>query len=118
MPYDDSLILAFRDIARGLEYLRRATDIHHHGLTVDLRGYQYVVLLHWRELRSTADQPWDRLCDSLHGQGVHSVDEALAKLRLRPLHEALHQAINSKQVHLFAAIAGEPRPQTARRRAG
>ncbi len=108
IPYDDSLILAFRDIARGLEYLRRATDIHHHGLTVDLRGYQYIVLLHWRELRATADQPWDRLCDSLHGQGVHSVDEALAKLRLRPLHEALHQAINSKQVHLFAAIAGEP----------
>ncbi len=108
IPYDDSLIFAFRDIARGLEYLRRATDIHHHGLTVDLRGFQYVVLLHWRELRATADQPWDRLCDSLHGQGVHSVDEALTKLRLRPLHEALHQAINSKQVHLFAAIAGEP----------
>ena len=108
IPYDDSLILACRDEARGLEYLRRATDVHHHGLTFDLRGYQYVVLLNWRELRATADQPWDRLCDSLHGLGVHSVDEALTKLRLRPLHEALHQAINTGQVHLFATIAGEP----------
>jgi glycosidase len=108
IPYDDSLIFAFRDIARGLEYLRRATDLHHNGLTIDLRGYQYVVLLNWRELRSTADQPWDRLCDALHGGGVHSVDEALAKLRLRPLHDALHQAVNAGQVHLFATIAGEP----------
>ncbi len=108
IPDDGSVIFAFRDTARGLEYLRRATDLVHHGLTLDLRGYQYVVLLHWRELRSTADQPWDRLCDALHGGGVHSVDEALLKLRLRPLHDALHQAINTSNVHLFAKIASEP----------
>jgi hypothetical protein len=108
IPYDESLILVFRDANRGLEYLRRATDVHQRGLTFDLRGYQYLVLLNWRELRATAEQPWDRLCDSLHGQGVHSVDEALTKLRLRPLHEALHEAINSPQIHLFAAISSEP----------
>jgi len=108
IPWDESLILAFRDVNRGLEYLRRATDVHQRGLTFDLRGYQYLVLLNWRELRSTAEQPWDRLCDSLHGQGVHSVDEALTKLRLRPLHDALHEAINSGQIHLFAAISSEP----------
>jgi hypothetical protein len=108
LPVEDSVIFAFRDAARGLEYLRRATDLHHHGLTIDLRGYQYVVLLNWRELRATADQPWDTLCDALHGEGVHSVDEALSKLRLRPLHEALRQAISAGNVHLFAGIAGEP----------
>jgi len=107
IPNEDEVILAFRDTALGLEYLRRATDFHHHGLTLDLRGYQYVVLLHWRELRSTAEQPWDRLCDALHGGGVHSVDEALVKLRLRPLHEALHQAVSSENVHLFASISSE-----------
>ncbi|HTD56268.1 MAG TPA: alpha-amylase family glycosyl hydrolase [Silvibacterium sp.] len=107
VPNDSSIILAFRDINRGLEYLRRATDLHHHGMTFDLRGYQYVALLNWRELRATAEQPWDRLCDSLHGQGVHSVDEALSKLRLRPLHDALHQAITVKYAHLFADISEE-----------
>jgi glycosidase len=107
IPNDGSVILAFRDANRGLEYLRRATDLHHHGMTFDLRGYQYVVLLNWRELRSTAEQPWDRLCDSLHGQGVHSVEEALSKLRLRPLHDALHQAITAKYAHLFADISEE-----------
>jgi hypothetical protein len=113
IPYDGAVILAFRDTALGLEYLRRATDLHHHGLTLDLRGYQYVVLLHWRELRSTADQPWDRLCDALHGGGVQSVDEALLKLRLRPLHEALHQAVSGGNVHLFALISGEPAARAA-----
>ena len=113
IPNDHGVILAFRDTALGLEYLRRATDLHHHGLTLDLRGYQYVVLLHWRDLRSTAEQPWDRLCDALHGGGVHSVDEALLKLRLRPLHEALHQAINGGSVHLFAAISSEPATRAA-----
>ncbi|HZD50983.1 MAG TPA: alpha-amylase family glycosyl hydrolase, partial [Silvibacterium sp.] len=87
IPNESSIILAFRDVNRGLEYLKRATDLHHHGMTFEMRGYQYIVLLHWRELRSTAEQPWDRLCDALHGAGVHSVDEALSKLRLRPLHE-------------------------------
>ncbi|MBV8115845.1 MAG: alpha-amylase, partial [Silvibacterium sp.] len=79
VPNDSSVILAFRDVNRGLEYLRRASDLHHHGMTLDLRGYQYVVLLNWRELRSTAEQPWDRLCDALHGKGVHNVEEALVK---------------------------------------
>ncbi len=114
IPNDASVILAFRDINRGLEYLRRATDLHHHGMTFDLRGYQYVVLLNWRELRSTAEQPWDRLCDSLHGQGVHSVEEALSKLRLRPLHDALHQAVTLKYAQLFAHISGEIPSKTRR----
>ena len=107
LPVEDSIVIAYRDMARGLEYLRRATDFHHHGLSLELRGFQYVVLLDWRELRSSAEQPWDALCDGLHGEGVHSVDEALTKLRLRPLHEALHQAISVGNVHLFTEIAAE-----------
>ena len=104
---EDSVIYAYRDTVRGLEYLRRATDMCHHGLSMELRGYQYVVLLHWRELRSSADQPWATLCDALHGEGVYNVEEALAELRMRPVHEALHQVINANTVCLFAEIAGK-----------
>ncbi|MGA7315137.1 MAG: alpha-amylase family glycosyl hydrolase [Silvibacterium sp.] len=108
LPVEDAVILAFRDMSRGLEYLRRSTDLRHHGLHLELRGFQYMVLLDWRELRASTDQPWDTLCDALNGRGVHSVDEALTKLRLRPLHEALRQAISADNAHLFAEIAGEP----------
>ena len=105
VAYDDSLIFAYRDTAHGLEYLRRATDIHHHGLSFNLRGFQCSVFLNWRELRSSAEYPWDRLCDALHGDGVYSVDEALTRLRLQPLHDALHQAINSGSACSFAEVA-------------
>ncbi|HLH34496.1 MAG TPA: alpha-amylase family glycosyl hydrolase [Alloacidobacterium sp.] len=104
---DDSLIFAYRDSARGLEYLRRASDIRNHGLRFELRGYQYAALLNWRELRSSAEQPWDALCDALHGEGVYSVEEALIRLRLRPVHEALHQAINHNNVCSIAESAGK-----------
>ncbi|MDE1154292.1 MAG: alpha-amylase family glycosyl hydrolase [Acidobacteriaceae bacterium] len=90
LVWDDQLFIGYRDHVRGLEYLRRANDFHRNGFSQELRGYQYVVLLDWRELRATEGQPWHELCDALHGAGVHSLDAALRKLRLRPLHDALH----------------------------
>ena len=107
---EDNLILAYRDHTRGLEYLRRASDLRNNGLPFDLRGYQYAVLLDWRELRSTAEQPWDRLCDGLNGGGVYSVDEALQMLRSRPLHEALRQALSPEILHGLAELARESSP--------
>ncbi len=107
LPTDPNVILAFRDPIRELEFLRRASDFNHHGLTLDLRGYGYVVLQNWRELRSTAEQPWDQLCDALNGAGVHNLDEAVSRLRLRPLHEALRHALSSENIHAFAHIAAE-----------
>jgi glycosidase len=105
--WDDSLILKYRDHARGMEYLRRATDIHRYGMTFDLRGYQYAVLVDWQELHSTAEYPWDRLCDSLNGAGVHNLDHALSLLRLRPLHEALEHALHPGAMRVLAELGRE-----------
>ena len=102
LPRGDEYFLAYRDTATGLEYLRRANSLAHHGLTLDLRGYQYVVLLHWRDLRSTAEQPWDQLCDALNGAGVHNVDEALTRLRLRPLTNAIRDAATWDAIRLLS----------------
>jgi hypothetical protein len=93
IPMDDDLIVIYRDTARGLEYLKRAGDFHRHGLSMELRGYQYAVLLDWREFRHSAEWPWGELCDQLGGAGVPNADEALRKLRLRPVHQALRRAI-------------------------
>jgi hypothetical protein len=101
-------IVAYLDATNGLEYLRRGIDFHHHGLTTTLRGYQHIVLLDWRELRPSSDFPWDRLCDALRGEGVHSVDAALSRLRLRPLHDALHAVISAENIRALIAVAGEP----------
>jgi glycosidase len=110
---DSGFVLAFRDSLTGLEYLRRASDLAERGLTLDLRAYQCHVFLDWRELRSTSDQPWDRLCDQLNGSGVANLDDALVNLELRPVHEALRRQLDPALVRLLAGVAEHPRSPAA-----
>ncbi len=117
LPRGDEFFLAYRDTATGLEYLKRAGSMVHHGLTLDLRGYQYVVLLHWRDLRSTAEQPWDQLCDALNGAGVHNLDEALTRLRLRPLTNAVRDAVTWDAVRLLSPSGEHALSETSATRA-
>ena len=104
-------MIACRD-SNGLEYLRRATEIHWRGLSFDLRGFQCIVLLDWHTLQPNAEWPWDRLCDSLGGKGVHSIHDEMVKLRLRPLHDALRNALSQANVRAFAELAAEIAKQT------
>jgi hypothetical protein len=106
----NAIIIRYRD-THGLEYLRRATDIHGHGLSFDLRGFQCVCLLDWHELHSTAEYPWEWLCDTLRGAGVANLDLELTRLRLRPLHDTLRLAINANKIKLLATIASEREPR-------
>jgi glycosidase len=105
LPHDSSLVIAYKDSALGLEYLRRASDFHDFGLTLSLRGYQHAVLVNWRELRSTAAFPWDRLSDALNGSGVYDIEEALSKLQMQPLLEALRQAVSTANIHSFSKLS-------------
>ncbi len=107
LPTDPAITLAFHDPVRNLDFLRRASELNERGLTFDLQGYGYVVLQHWRELRSTAEYPWDRLCDALQDTGVPNLNEAVTRLRLQPLHDALKHALSWDNLHAFAAVAGD-----------
>jgi glycosidase len=106
---DSGTVFAFRDSLTGLEYLRRANDLLNSGLTLELHAYQCHVFLDWRELRSTAQYPWDRLCDYLNGRGVPNLDDALVNLELRPVHDALRKQLEPAIVRLFADVAEHPR---------
>jgi len=112
---DSALVYAFRDSLTGLEYLRRAGDLLNGGLTLELHAYQSHVFVDWRELRSTAQYPWDRLCDSLSGRGVPNLDDALVSLELQPVHDALRRQLEPGIVRLFADLAEHPRPGAATR---
>jgi glycosidase len=105
---DHGVILAWRDSLTGLEYLRRANDLAERGLSFTLHAYQCHVFLDWRELRSTAEKPWDRLCDQLGGRGVTSLDEALALLELEPVHNALRSLLDPEMVRAVASLAEQP----------
>jgi hypothetical protein len=108
-----AVVLAWRDSLTGLEYLRRAGDFAERGLTLDLHAYQCHVFLGWRELYSTAEQPWDRLSDRLNGRGVANLEDALVNLELQPVHEALRALLEPGMVRLFAGLAGDARTVAA-----
>jgi len=106
LPTSGSVVLAYRD-SHGLEYLRRATDIHFSGMNFDLHGFQCIVLLDWRELWPNAEWPWDRLSDELTGRGVPDVHEEMALLRLKPVHDALREAVGRSKVRALTEVAKE-----------
>jgi glycosidase len=106
---DGEAILSFRDSLTGLEFLRRSGQLSSQGLTLHLHAYQCHVFLDWREMRATAEHPWDRLCDHLNGTGVPSLDDALVSLELRPVHDALRLQLDSGVVRLLADLAEHPR---------
>ncbi|MFZ1939459.1 MAG: alpha-amylase family glycosyl hydrolase [Terracidiphilus sp.] len=106
---DRGLVVAWRDSVTGLEHLRRAHELLDHGLTFELHAYQCRVYLDFRELRPTAQYPWDQLSDFLNGRGVPNLEDELVNLELRPVHEALRQLIDPAFVRHFADIAEHPR---------
>ena len=109
LPNSGDVILRFRD-SHGLEYLRRACDFHYHGMHFELSGFQCLCFVDWQFLHSSAEYPWDTLCDQLRGAGVHNLDRELTLLRLRPLHQTLREVITSDAIQTLASIASDRRP--------
>ncbi len=116
LPWGEQAVVSFRDSASGLEYLRWSRDLRESGVTMALRGYQYVVLLHWQERRASEGQPWERLCDALQGVGVPSLAEELDRLRLRPVHDALRSVLDPSAIAGLIAVErpadADPEPET------
>ena len=106
---DPAIIFAYRDSRTGLEYLHRAETLAERGLSIELHAYQYHVFLNWRELHATADKPWGSLCDFLGGRGVPNLEDALVKLELQPLHDALRIALDPDLIRDFAELSEQPR---------
>jgi glycosidase len=110
---DSGLVLAWRDSLTGIEYLRRANVLAERGLTLHLHAYQCHVFVNWREMRSTAEYPWERLCDHLNGRGVENLDEALINLELQPVHDALRSLLDAGVVRQLSDFAELPRGAVA-----
>jgi glycosidase len=106
---DRGLVVAWRDSLTGLEYLRRAHDLLDRGITLELHAYQSHVFLDFRELRPTAEHPWDQLSDFLNGRGVPNLDDELVNLELRPFHDALRKLVDPAFVRHFSDLAEQPR---------
>ena len=85
-PAGDGAFLAFRDRRSGLEFLRAGRELHERGLFVELDAYGCLVFGEFREVLDGPEADWRALAASLGSRGVGSLDDALADLRLAPIH--------------------------------
>ena len=92
LPAGEGDFVAFRDARSGLEFLRSARELHERGLHVELDAYRCLVFDGFRELHDGPEARWSDLAAHLGGRGVPSLEDALADLRLAPIH-ALVQAL-------------------------
>lgn len=117
LPREGNDVLACQDNASGLHYLRRASEIRDRGLHFHLGAYQYHVFQNWRAMHATADYPWDALCSDLNGTGVWSLDDAMAKFKLRPVHEALRAALRADVLRCYSDLIEAEAPGAGHTRA-
>ena len=88
---DERIFYAFRDLTEGLEYLRNGRELREKGLYAELGEYQFHVFMDFREIHEDADNSWGRLCASLNGRGVESLDDE----RKQVLHASLNEAFQT-----------------------
>ncbi len=88
---DEGVFYAFRDLTEGLEYLRSGRELREQGLYAELGEYQFHVFIDFREIREDGQGSWGRLCSSLNGRGVESLDDERKQL----LHASLNGAFQA-----------------------
>ncbi len=100
----DGHFCLFRDAVHGLEYLRPCRELVEQGLRVVLGAFQYHVFLDFR----TVPDPDGELAElrrRLEGRGVPSLREALAELRLAPLHAAFGALLDAGRLERLLSRA-------------
>jgi glycosidase len=83
----DKMFYIFREHISGLEYLRSGKEFHSRGFHWKLNGFEYRVFMDFREIHDT-DGTMEALHAHLQGQGVFSMEQALAEMQLKPVHTA------------------------------
>ncbi len=107
IPNATDCFLIFREHISGLEFIRRASDIHLQGLPVSLRGYQYQVFWEMREVWDDQYGRYGQLHDALNGQGVSSTEESIKDLFLKPVRNSFSAAFNKPQSAAIKKLAAE-----------
>ncbi len=85
---DYNVYYIFRDYHTKFEYIVPGRDIFNFGRYFYLRGYEYAVLLDFREVYDT-DGTYAALNEYLHGEGAYSIEDTKRELTLAALHKAL-----------------------------
>lgn len=90
LKYDPKVFYVCRDHRTNLEHLLSGRDIFDDGLFIYLQGYQYKLLLDFREVYDS-NAVYEKLYNWLQGRGVPSVWQAVKEHTLIPVHHVLEE---------------------------
>ncbi|MCI0477794.1 MAG: alpha-amylase, partial [Anaerolineales bacterium] len=103
---DENSFAIFRDHISGLEYIRASAELCDQGLYVELGAYQRHVFLDFRQVQDDTSQQYARLCASLNGRGVPSVDDALREIFLQTIHRPFRELVNAETLQRLLDARG------------
>jgi len=92
----------FRDMAKGLEYIRPMNELRG-SFYWELGAFKYHVLHEFRGVSATAERPYDQLARELGGRGVPSIERALVEMKFRPVHVPVRETLGSGHVAYLLA---------------
>jgi len=84
----------FKDQNSGLEYIRPAENMRDQGLFIHLRAFSCCVFKDFRIVQDDSAHLYRRLCDTLNGEGVTSISEAIQEFLLQPILLPLQEILN------------------------
>ena len=90
IKYDHKVFYSYRDHKTNFEYLMSGKDIYDFGMYFSLQGYEYKVLLDFKEYYDS-NGDYERLKRMLGNNGVYSIEHAFIELNLSPVHNALKE---------------------------
>ena len=92
---DPNAYVIYKDQISGLEYLRNCQEMFNAGLYMELKAYEYHVLLNFRVVMDDEERQYARLAEYLQGGGVPDLQEALLEHHLRALLIPYRELVNS-----------------------
>jgi len=93
---DEGYFAIFRDHVNGLEYIRSSRELCEQGLYVELAAYKCHAFLDFHEVHDNEWRQYAQLTDYLNGRGVHSIEEAMREVLLRPIHQPFRELVNAR----------------------
>lgn len=98
---NNDLYCIFREKVSGLEFIRKNSEIRDNGLFLELSGYQYSILMDFREVQDNIYHHYQHLYDFLEGRGVPSIEDVLKDISFKPLHESFSSLISEEIIEKF-----------------
>ncbi len=96
--------LVFRDMVRGLTYIRDSDQINRQGFPIELKEYEYRVFGDFYEVQEESNTHYRELCEMLDGRGVPDIHLEMRKLHLRPIHAALKKLMETLVIAGFSNL--------------